>query len=505
MVALALGAEAAAVVDIGLSTDVRTDHPAIFDGLSGVAALLAGRLSEAGGLANPRLDGSDEISFWRSVRRAMISPGEAGSAQVFANTLPLLLSYPDPLRQRLLPLVTETLIAAGLDGPARVLLEAHAEARSLDLGRAMLARKDLQHQGVAAAQFAALANGSDRLVRFRAARIAAEMKLESGEASAADTAKTLEKLLYAWRGDQREVDLWFRVAELKAEAGQWRPALQLLREAEQLWPDRKAMIRSRLMDTFSNGISSVQPGLKPFDLVAMSEENPDLMPTGEAGQRVAERVLSGLLDLDLPDRAAPFLEKMVASAPTGVARASFGAQLAELRLEQLNSSGALAALTSSTTDTLPAALLERRTLIFASAVARAGDIASAKNALLQLDTDNADLRLADLAESAKSWADVVMGLSRHMSRMPQRGTKLDESDVQALIRLASAANEAGDKAVITQLRERDPATFPRGKNSDLLQLLIARPVAELGDLPRAQADINLARSAQSAMEPAKRP
>ena len=82
-------------------------------GLPAIAALLAGRTEEAGALADPRLDGTDEISLWRAVRAAMQDDGSPRAAAVFAVTAPLALQYPDPIRDHILPLIVETMIKGG--------------------------------------------------------------------------------------------------------------------------------------------------------------------------------------------------------------------------------------------------------------------------------------------------------------------------------------------------------------------------------------------------------
>jgi hypothetical protein len=56
------------------------DDPALGEsagaiGLGAIAALLAGRAGDAGGIADPRLTGSDEVALWRAVRAAEIAPG----------------------------------------------------------------------------------------------------------------------------------------------------------------------------------------------------------------------------------------------------------------------------------------------------------------------------------------------------------------------------------------------------------------------------------------------
>lgn len=495
MMALGMAAEAQAVLELAAAGDARTEQIPAVRALTAASALLSGRLAEAGALDDRLLDGSDEISLWRAVKIAIRTPESAAAADMFANTAPLLLSYPEDLQQRLLPMATETMALGGQAVAARKILDAHAGDSTLDLARAFLQQGQRGDPNEAVSMFQKLATSPDRLVRLRAARAGAELQLAAGQMDAGKTAQALGKLLYAWRGDDREIDLRLRVAQLHAQASEWRPALQLLRETAQLWPERADLLKARLADTFAASISSSsQASVKPFDLVTMAEENADLMPDGDAGLRLAEHVTDALTELDLPGRVVPYLEKMTATAPNGAARAAFGGRLAQMRLEQGDSAGALDALKSTVTETLPPDLLQSRTLVFASSVARLGDMPSAVNALTQLDTLAGDLRLAELAEQAQLWPDAVTAMRRVVSRVVPPGGKLDEDQGRTLLRLASAAAEAGDVAVLGQLRDRDLSTLPQGKTTELLRMMLTTPIGSVGDLPRASREMIAARS-----------
>ncbi len=503
MIALGLGVEARAVLSQAVLADARTqDDPAVAS-MQAVASVLAGHPEDATGLEDARLAGSDEINFWRGVRTAMTHEGSPEAAQIFANTAPLLLAYPSELQRRLLPLVVETLIQGGQTEAAAKLLDQRRAEPGLDLARAMAQRARGGDPAEALAGFDTLSQSPDRLLRARATRAATELRLATGQITAADAAATLGRMLYSWRGDERELELRMRVAELLAQSEQWRPALQLLRETEAAWRDQRAPVHARLQATLAQALQpTAQARLKPFDMVALAEENADLMPDGEAGQGLAQRVSDQLLALDLPDRASAFLEKMVASAPAGLARSTFGAKLAGLRLQQGNPAGALDALTATINSSLPAPLLEERTLIFAKAVAGQGDYASARSALLQLDTAQGDATTADLAESAGQWPDAVTALRRMVDGGVPPGTApLGDAPAQLVLRLATAASQAGDQRQLAQIRAEQQARIKPGKTADLLNLLTTQPVRGVADLPRASRELALARAAPGALPP----
>ncbi len=504
MIALGMGVEAQALLGLAATGDARSSEDPTAVGLSAIAGLLAGRTAEAAGIDDPRLDGTDEVAFWRAVRTAMGREGAPAAAQTFANTLPLLLNYPSGLRERLLPLVAETMALGGQAAAAQILVDQRKEDGSLDMARGLLLQAQAREKGeaptAALAIFDRIAHTVDRLGRFHAAIDAAELRLSSGAATPAQTAETLGKLLFAWRGDDHEVDLRLRVAELQAQSDQWRPALKLLRETEADWPDRRASTHARLQATLAQAVSpTAQASLKPFDLVALVEENADLMPDGEAGQQLAEHVCDQLVALDLPERTLPFLEKMVATGKPGVSRAAFGAKLAAVRLQQGNASGAIDALSATVSDELPASLLEGRTITFAAAVARQGDLASATRALTELDTERGDLTLIDLAEAAKRWPEAVTAIRHYADRTIPISGPLTEAQAQLLLRFASAASQAGDSVGLQRLRSQNLSRMPGGKTADLFNLLTDQPVRAISDLARVTRDVALARAIPSAL------
>ena len=113
MLALGLGPEAEAVIDVAAADDPASHDTPRAMALHGVAAVLAGRLDEAAALADPRLNGTGEIELWRAllhVARNQATPQDAHSLRA---ALPLVLGYAAPLRQRVLPVALETMALNG--------------------------------------------------------------------------------------------------------------------------------------------------------------------------------------------------------------------------------------------------------------------------------------------------------------------------------------------------------------------------------------------------------
>ncbi|MBV9747652.1 MAG: hypothetical protein JO157_02445, partial [Acetobacteraceae bacterium] len=338
-----------------------------------------------------------------------------------------------------------------------------------------------------------LANSADRLLHARAAVRAVELRLAGNAITAKQAADRMEGLLYAWRGDARELALRERLARLRAGNGEWRAALTLLRESEELFPEQKVAIQGELSDMFATLLrGNAAEALSPLELVAVADENSDLLPATPEGEALEARLADRLLTLDLPRRAAPVLEKLMQAAPTPAGRAGFGARLADLRLRESDPAGALAALSASDAPELPAELSQRRVLLFADASARRGDAAKALEALGTLDSPAADEARAAILERGNDWAGAQRALDAYVAKTVPHDGDLDDSQRRSLLRLATAAARAGDAETLVGLRQREAARMGTGPLADMFRLLTADPVHSVADLKRSGQEATLA-------------
>jgi len=539
MITLGFGVEAQAMLQFAMADDPALGDSADAIGLSAIAALLAGRIADADGIEDPRLTGSDEMVLWRAVRTAMKTPASPLAATGFAATVALIGVYPEVLRQRLLPLAFETMIKGGQTAAAaRLIAHQPDDEPTLALARAMLRAASGDTDG-ALALYDTLAAGPDRLLHARAAVRAVELRLSAGRIDTAQAADALDRLLYAWRGDQRELALRERIAELRERSGAWSAALAMLHETEADFPDDKGAIRTRLKAVFARLLNDpALDRLAPLELVALVEENAEVLPDGPAGEALEERLADRLVALDLPRRAAPVLEKLMAAAPSPAGRAGFGARLAALRLRENDPKGALAVLAASDDPTLaaplvaplpgsaaaasptaplpgsaaapplalpPPSLLERRTLLAAAAHARLGDTAQAVTELAALGTAATDLARATILEQVKDWHGAEHALADYIGKAVPSTGALDQTQQRTLVRYATAAAQAGDDASLTLLRTSDGPRMPDGAFGDMFRLLTAAPVQVAADLPRAGRETALAHDLAKALDALKPP
>lgn len=343
----------------------------------------------------------------------------------------------------------------------------------------------------ALAAWTALADSPDRLDATRASVRAVELTLAAGRVAPMDAADRLERQVFAWRGDGRELALRMRVAELRAAAGSYRVALDALREADTLFPDQTAAIAPRKAAVFEGMLAAEGGKLSPLEVVLLAADYADCVPQGDTGAALAALLADKLMALDLPARAIPVLQGLIKSTTPGPARAEFGTRLAHLLLEGKDSAGATAALEASAAPVLPPLLTEKRALLRARLQAAQGDTAGAGGALKAMDTAMADDLRATLLAAAGEWRGSLAALNDLAARaIPSEGA-LPEASQAIVIRQASAAARIPDIGAMRTLAALLPRmTAPR---RDLLHVLTEAPVTAATELPRASDELKLAR------------
>ena len=516
MIALGLAVEAQAVLKVATEEDPTLADSPDAAGLGAVAALLAGRIDDSRPIDDPHLSGSDEIALWRAVRMARQQEHSPQAAGIFATTLPLVLAYPAAMRDRLLPLAVETMIAGGEAAATTEALARQKDNPVLALARAMKLQVDGNVDNALAA-YGAVVQGPDRRQQALAASRAVELALASHRIGPAAAADALDRQLYTWRGDYHELALRERVAALRAESGAWRPALALLRETLAMFPDQKAEIRQAMNTIFAGLLRDrAVDALAPFDLISLLDENTDLLAemdgfspleAGISASAVQAKLAEKLLALDLPRRAGPQLERLMRAVPQGAGRAGFGASLAALKLREDDAKGALETLSASNPATvadLPSSLAEQRALLFATASARIGDRPRALAALAVLNSSAAGELRSTILEQAGDWPAAAQSLADQAARLIPADGALDDTQRRLLVRLASAASQAGDEATLGRLRAREIPRMTSGPLADMFKLLTADRVQSTTDLKRSGREMASARTLSAgikALEP----
>jgi len=481
LLALGMPQEAQAMAGLALQEDPRAGADARLGMVQAAAALVAGREAEARQLENPQMPATDETTLWRGLLAAARGD-HAVAGPAIAAGLPLLLSYPRPLAQKLMPIAMESLAIAGELTAAARLGETDPDNPSLVFARGMIAESDGRIDDALAAYRQAI-QGRDRLRRARAIRRSVELRLAMGQLDAAGAIAELEAALFAWRGDMEEVNARIRLAELQREAGNGRAAFELLQETQRFFPERENDLRPHLRAAFAAALQSAPP----LTAASFYDAHPEFLPEDEAGIRPVLALADRLAALDLVDRASVVLRDTLARLTDPSARRSVSTKLAALRLAEGDAQGALAALDAATEGNGQEV---ERAILRGRALARAGNRRLAEGVLSELGDDGAE-PLAEIRAEAQDWAGATSAMMNHIdAKVPPAPASLDPIMRRDLARAAAFAAMANDTATLAMLRDTYGARMQGGPLVEAFMLLTGESLRGVQDLPRLQREIS---------------
>ena len=149
-------------------------------------------------------------------------------------------------------------------------------------------------------------------------------------------------------------------------------------------------------------------------------------------------------------------------------------------------------LDASQAKDLPAELIEQRLLVRAVSVARRGDPAAAAAMLAPSRAIRAMEARAQILETASDWPAAEKAWSDYATQLiPDQG-KLDDGQIQIVLRLATATTRARDDAGLAALREKYDQRVGTGPLADMFRLLTAEPVRTSADIKRSSQEATLA-------------
>jgi len=499
LLALGMGNEAAATLDLALSQEPGLAANSMQVGLHAIANFLADRPVRGAPFDQVALGATDEITLWRALTSA--DPADKLSMAALSQVWPLALTYPVGIRAKLLPLITERFAAAG-DGQHLAAMLAAIDQLAVPPGNLAYAHGRAEelagHLDQAAKLYRAAAAGRDRRYAAKAGRQLVAMDLARHKINGNEAAQRLDSLLYAWRGDQDELESRLVLAKLNSDRHAWRQGLSVLREAEVLYP----VDAGRIHSTEHNVIAALAGGsnaqeVSPFDLVALLDDNADLLGADPNASQFAPVLLDKLMALDLPARAAPILRRMLGSASDPGLRSDMGARLAALTLDQGDGKTALGILDATESPAASANVIDQRLRVRANSLASTGDLVAALKILANVAHGDAlDLR-AELESRAHDWGAARDSLTQLVKQLVPEGGDIPQQAQEVVLRLAAATAELGDINGLQKLQELYGARLGNGAKAELFSLLTQKPVSNTADLPRAAVELGAAKDASA--------
>ena len=409
-------------------------------------------------LSDPALADELEAILWRSAFASILHDWESAVGG-FALAQPLIFNYPPHVRNNLLLLGIEARLGVGDTGGASEYLIAlsRRELSLSDEARAKyLTGRRFYIDGnreLAEKVWRELEEHSHQASRARARLGLLDLAIEDGRISKDAAIAELERLSFAWRGDDFELAMLLRLSELYEETGRYAEALETLRRIAARFPESKRAggVAARMRRIFVRSLTDVSAeGLAPLDSLSLFEEFKELTPSDEDGDRIVIHLADRLVEIDLLDKAEELLEEQIRFRREGQSKARLGARLAVVHLLDKDYEAALTALEMSNKPELPPTLSAERRLLRARALSKLQRHLDALAALGADESGEAMLLRAEILWQLKDWASAAKALQRMIPEQPPAGP-LGAEAAQRVMNLAIALTMAEKRAELVNL------------------------------------------------------
>ncbi|MBT4699834.1 MAG: hypothetical protein HOB79_02060, partial [Rhodospirillaceae bacterium] len=482
---------------IGMMKLVEKDRPAAtkdaeFRLMRGIANYMLGRYTEAATDVNHKsIEEYDEGTFWRSAVSGTM--GDRAQASLNLRRLAgITRPYPAELKYPLSLLIAEAAIDVGdVRISKRFLDVVEAEENlkpgikgqlSFVKGRFMELSGDFEN---AVAQWETAMKGQHRPTRARAAVARAELLLKLKNISRGETIDELEKLRFAWRGDEFEFNLLRRLGRLYMEDGNFRNGLLTLKQAATHFREvnRTKEVTQEMTDVFAElYLNSAADSLPPVTAIALFEEFKELTPVGVKGDEMIRRLADRMVNVDLLPEGAKLLEEQIKFRLKGEEKARVGARLSVVHLMDRKYATARDVLSSTNEPNISKELAEERRHLRARALMGMKLDTAALQLLKKDKSINANLLRIEVFWTAKDWAKASQVLRRLLRQLKAKPDEpLTDEQGRYGLNLAISMTLSGNERATSRIRRDFGAAMNVTSYGDAFRLIATPQTGALID------------------------
>lgn len=494
--------QALGILQVMQSSDQDLLSNAEFRAIRGISFALLRRFEEArNDLSFSALDSEVDIYLWRALAAEGLGDGE-GALAAFERGADILPKYDDAERGRFYLVAARAALETGqydiMENVASVLtglmLPADASIEAEYLRAKLLIAKKQPKVAREALKKVIASGGRGSAARAKLAEI--ELKLDKNEMAPQDAIDQLERLRFAWRGDDFELNLLDRLGRLYITVGDYRTGLNTLRQAVTYFDKtprtRKLsdLMTAAFRDLFMAGKADAMP---PLEALSLYYDFRELTPLGADGDNMIRRLADRLVSVDLLERAAALLEHQVRYRLEGVAQADVAVRLAMIYLLDHKPEKALAVIRATRQTIMPEDVEARRRRLEARALI---DLARYEEAEVLLEGDksrDADLLRADLFWGGGRWPEVVANAEKLLGRRWEEKRALSNDERRQVLRIAVAMSLAENAEGLRGLRERYAGPMTDGAYATAFSVITAKQdttAKEIKELTESIASVN---------------
>jgi len=323
-----------------------------------------------------------------------------------------------------------------------------------------------------------------------------DLRLRMGDIKSAVGIDILQRLSIVWRGDDVELQVLHRLADLHLEQGRYGEAFSLMETAVKAYPDAPMALalQDRMKEQFQElFLRDKVDSLPPIKALALFYDHKYLTPPGRLGDEMIRRLADRLIDVDLLAKAAALLEHQVTRRLKGAGRAQVAIRLALVQLLQHQPKKALKTIFTTRQPNLPAHVREARRLLEARAYAELGHSGQALE-LLNLDDSVQAGEIKSLALwKARKWTLAGEQYEKLLGTKGLENAELASKERVQVLRAAISYTLGGDQLGLERLREKYGVKMAGGADAEAFAMItdpMKSNARAIGRMARDIADID---------------
>ena len=315
----------------------------------------------------------------------------------------------------------------------------------------------------------------------------ANSELKSDKINPAEAIDRLEKLRFAWRGDDFELELLSRLGELYVQQNEYRTGLETLRQAATYFKNNdKTRELTKEMSTIYRDLflEGEAERLAPIKAVALYNDYRELTPLGPDGDLMTRRLADRLVSVDLLDKAAEILDHQIKHRLKGIAQADVASRLAMIYILDNKPQEALKILRFTRQAQTPEDIERRRRLIEVRALVELGSFEEAEVMLSEYKGPEVEQLKSDIYWKSENWPQVIAHSNQQLGSRWQSEQPLTSDERLTVLRLAVALSLADAGAGLATVREHYMDHMQNGRYSDAFEVITAQQQRTGDDIRR---------------------
>ena len=474
---------------IGIVNAMASQDPTVLDdpnvrGVRGVGNVMMRRFTEGiDDLSHPSLAKDLQAPLWIAAARAEATGDLAKQGLMLRSAADEIKGQPPHIRMFLGRIAARSTAAAGDGRGANKVIEAMngpgllpRDLNTISYLQGLAAEANKQWD-TAVVKFQEAEEGDSRPDRAYAGRERIELQLKRGQITPMEAYEQLEKLRFAWRGEDFEFQLIKRLAEFLLVDKRYAEALRRLQEISQTYYDNPDVgsITKVMNDTFEDlFLNGGADKLSPITAIGLYDEFHELTPQGQKGDEMIRKLADRLASVDLLDRSAELLRHQVQFRLQGLEKAKVGARLALLQLTDKKGADALDSLDMSEMPDLPPELADQRRLMRVRALTLLGRSGEALALIINDQSEAAKQMRADIYWDLKKWPEAATAMEQLIDRSESLAPA-QPATAQKLVDLAAAMILARDERGLMRLRRTWGPSMAKSDMKNAFDLLTSEP------------------------------